>query len=412
MRVLFTTWAWPSHLHAMVPLAWACRAAGHDVVVACQPGLVADVRRTGLSYAVVGSDVDSAAMVAGYLLPTRRFGAPAAGPARVEPGGVRIPRALQMFLANTEAMAADIVELAHGLAPDLVVHEPTAWAGTLAAAAAGVPAVRHLYGADLLYGARHLIQELLAPLAQRWELGALDPLGSVTVDPFPPSLQLYPEVQRIPVRYVSSSGFTEVPETPRRRPRRVCVSWGTTIGRMGESRMLAGEVARALHDTDAELVVAVDGRQRDQLGLVPPGVTVVVDAPLHAVAARCDVLVSHGGAGSVLVALAAGLPQLMVPQLPDHEAHATAVVTAGAGRLLAVDDVTPERIRSGVGALLDDPRPRAAAGVVAAEMARQPSPAALVPRLERLTATPDPRNTSPRNTAGNTTGGRPCPTPR
>jgi len=39
MRVLFTSWAWPTHLYAMVPLARACRAAGHDVVVASPPAL-------------------------------------------------------------------------------------------------------------------------------------------------------------------------------------------------------------------------------------------------------------------------------------------------------------------------------------------------------------------------------------
>ena len=28
MRILFTTFAWPSHYFAQVPLAWACRLCG------------------------------------------------------------------------------------------------------------------------------------------------------------------------------------------------------------------------------------------------------------------------------------------------------------------------------------------------------------------------------------------------
>ena len=70
MRVLFTTWAWPSHLYAMVPLARACAAAGHEVLVASQPALRREIERCGLPAAVVGADVDAVAMVRGYALPS------------------------------------------------------------------------------------------------------------------------------------------------------------------------------------------------------------------------------------------------------------------------------------------------------------------------------------------------------
>ncbi len=58
MRVLFTTFAWPSHYFPMVPLAWACRAAGHEVRMASQPELADLMRRSGLPYVTVGRDVD------------------------------------------------------------------------------------------------------------------------------------------------------------------------------------------------------------------------------------------------------------------------------------------------------------------------------------------------------------------
>ncbi|OEV20141.1 protein IroB, partial [Streptomyces nanshensis] len=70
MRVLFTTWAWPSHLYALVPLAWACRSAGHEVLVVSQPELLPLIERTGLPGAAVGKDVDGAGMVRGYVLPS------------------------------------------------------------------------------------------------------------------------------------------------------------------------------------------------------------------------------------------------------------------------------------------------------------------------------------------------------
>ena len=71
MRVLFTTWAWPSHLYALVQLAWACRSAGHEVLVASQPELLDEIIRTGLPGVAVGADVDAVELVRGYVLPSK-----------------------------------------------------------------------------------------------------------------------------------------------------------------------------------------------------------------------------------------------------------------------------------------------------------------------------------------------------
>lgn len=48
MRVLFTTAPLPGHLYPMVPLAWALRAAGHQVLVAAPENFSETVVATGL----------------------------------------------------------------------------------------------------------------------------------------------------------------------------------------------------------------------------------------------------------------------------------------------------------------------------------------------------------------------------
>ncbi|GAB3904599.1 hypothetical protein GCM10029964_098610 [Kibdelosporangium lantanae] len=48
MRVLFTTSAARPHLYPIVPLAWACRAAGHEVRVASGAKIADDIVHTGL----------------------------------------------------------------------------------------------------------------------------------------------------------------------------------------------------------------------------------------------------------------------------------------------------------------------------------------------------------------------------
>src|SRR5438067_1681305 len=56
MRVLFTPHRDLQHLYPLVPLAWACRAAGHEVRIAGPPALVDAIVHTGLSGVVTGRD--------------------------------------------------------------------------------------------------------------------------------------------------------------------------------------------------------------------------------------------------------------------------------------------------------------------------------------------------------------------
>jgi len=380
MRILFTTWAWPSHLYAMVPLAWALRAAGHDVRVATQPALLPAVAATGLPGVPVGRDVDAAGMVRGYVLAAA---AAAAGTGGQAPAGSRGgPRAVRMFLELADAMVDDLVAVTRQWRPDVLVSEPTAWAGPVAAAATGTPLVRQTYGSDLVHRARGLAAEALEPLCARHGVERLDLQGLATVDVCPPQLQVRTDHPGLPMRYVPFNGPGAVPAAgppPSGRPR-VCVTWGTTLSRLGPPFFLAGEVARALAPTGAELVVAVTGEQRSLLGPLPEGVRVVTGAPLHLLLPGCDLVVTHGGAGTILTSLAAGLPLLLVPQLPDHAAHAGHVVAAGAGEVLLREEATPEALRQEVAGLLAGPQ-RAVAGRLAAEMAARPAPAAVAAQL-------------------------------
>jgi MGT family glycosyltransferase len=72
---------------------------------------------------------------------------------------------------------------------------------------------------------------------------------------------------------------------------------------------------------------------------------------------RCAAIVTIGGAGTVLAAALAGIPQLVVPRLWDQPDNGRRLVEAGVGLTLARRRCTPERLRAAVEALLgDDPR--------------------------------------------------------
>ncbi|MBO8198089.1 nucleotide disphospho-sugar-binding domain-containing protein [Streptomyces smyrnaeus] len=393
MRVLFTTWAWPSHLYALVPLAWACRSAGHEVLVVSQPELLPLIERTGLPGAAVGKDVDGVGMVRGYVLPSQDD---PTGDQRAPRGG-KGPRALRMFTAHADSMVDGVTRTAREWGADVVVSEPTALAGPLAAAAAGVPAVRLLYGADLMARARTLLPQALAPLAERVGVDpeGYHPFGDFTIDPCPPGFQAPAPAEhpRVPMRYVPFNGPGTPPDPPLPPPReghrRIVVTWGHTMARLDPALFLAGHAARALAALpDTELVLAVTAAQRPLLGRVPDGdrVRVVVDAPLHTLLGGADLVVAHGGAGTVLTSLRAGLPMLLVPQLPDHAGHAARVLAAGAGEVLTRDEADAERLRQEAAGLLDRTQGagrREAARTLRDGMLEQPAPAEVVGELEK-----------------------------
>ncbi|WP_326691172.1 MULTISPECIES: nucleotide disphospho-sugar-binding domain-containing protein [unclassified Streptomyces] len=388
MRVLFTTWAWPSHLYALVPLAWACRSAGHEVLVVSQPELLGQIGSTGLPGAAVGKDVDGVGMVRGYVLPSADD---PTGDKRAPRGG-KGPRALRMFTAHADSMVDGVTGTARRWGADLVVYEPTALAGPLAAAAAGVPAVRLLYGTDLMARARGLLPEALAPLAERVGVdpAGYDPFGAVTIDPCPPGFQVPSEHPVLPMRYVPFNGPGGPPDPPLPPPgrgrRRIVVTWGHTMARLDPELFLAGHAARALATLPGtETVLAVTSAQRPLLGTLPEGVRVVEDAPLHSLLDGADLVVAHGGAGTVLTSLRAGLPLLLVPQLPDHAGHSARVVATGAGGVLTRDEASAARLREEAARLLDAKEgaaPREAARALRDGMLERPAPASVVGELE------------------------------
>ncbi|MDG4820768.1 DUF1205 domain-containing protein [Asanoa sp. WMMD1127] len=392
MRVLMTTWAWRSHLYAMTPLAWALRAAGHEVRVAAPPALAGPAAGAGVALVPVGADVDP--------LPAFRTFAGRNRPGDQKPAGGGpaargVPRALTVFAEIAEAMAGDLIEFTRAWRPDLVVYDPTAWAGAFAAAATGTPAVRHAYGLDLLSRLSGPVADLLAPLAARHGLDPVDPAAAPTVDPCPGRFQLDTLADRLPMRYVpfNGPGTQESPLPAPRRPR-VCVTWGTTMARLDPAYLLIGPVISVLAGTGVEVVVAVTAAQRPLLGVLPPGVRVVTDVPLHLVVPGSAALVAHGGAGTMLTGLSHGVPQVLIPQLPDHAVHARRLTGVGAGLVIDRDgDLTDVRIREAVGRVLDEDGYRLEAAALAADMAAQPTPNAVAAALAELARVPQPAGT-------------------
>jgi UDP:flavonoid glycosyltransferase YjiC (YdhE family) len=154
------------------------------------------------------------------------------------------------------------------------------------------------------------------------------------------------------------------------------------MARLSPDRFLAGAVARALAGPGTEVVLAVTAGQTALLGDLPGEVRIVEDTPLHLLVDGADLVVAHGGAGTVLTSLRAGVPLLLVPQLPDHLGHSGRVLATGAGEVLTRDEATPERLRAEADKLTGSAAHRAAANKLREQMLGLPSPAELVAEIE------------------------------
>ncbi|WP_251094250.1 nucleotide disphospho-sugar-binding domain-containing protein [Streptomyces sp. Caat 7-52] len=380
MRVLFVTAVLPSHYFVMAPFAWALRAAGHEVCVAAQPELVETVARSGLPVVPVGGEADFAARYR-----DRTAGRPAGAGAR--PGD---PKAL--FCTVADGMADDLVAFARQWRPDAVVWEPTTLAGPLAAAACGAVSLRYLWGPDIVGRGigRHNLPPQFAELFARFGIDVDDIPEWWNIDACPDDLQVTGNTQRVPVRYVPYSNSQHVPDWFLRRDgrKRVCVTLGITMTEVaGGKSFFAPRVLDALAELDIDLVTAVVPTQRPLLeGRVPDGVRVAEDGALHMLLPSCDLVIHHGGVGSMLTAALYGLPQLTITQMPDQSFYSGYLAGTGASVHLTGDEADPETLRSVVRRLLDDPSYRRAADGIRTAMLSRPTPQQIVPTVERLVA--------------------------
>lgn len=334
------------HIATILPLVLAARAAGHDVVVASGAGVAPQVRRHGVETWTVGPAEPTV------------------------PGGGSAAQRAAFFAHSAAPRAEDLVPQAARWRPGLVVSETTELAGAAAAALTGARHVVHGMGAMPSVRIWDAYAMHLDGLFERW--GIEQPAESVRAAPY---LDVCPPALRPGGALIWSNTLdlrpTAVPEggAPARLdllPYRdtVLVHPGTVTDGLA---VLAG-----LQAVEVNVVMRAEpapyGRQPSHV-LISPSLP---DAP---VLPRCRAVISPGGPGIRLAALANGVPHLILaPESRDE-----AVVRAGAA--LALDTVTPAAVARAVSRLLTDASFTAAAAWMQVEIAAMSPPDAVLRKL-------------------------------
>lgn len=419
MRILFVTNPFKSHLYVQTPLAWALRTAGHDVVVAAPPNVAADIATTGLPGIAIGPD---------QTLPEKMaLQQPFIPPGVCDPDGERTGRSAQTgfgwgdprtelgeFAVGVPASFfpdssfADLVAFARQWRPDLVITDPTAFPGGVAARVVGAAHARMLFGVDRVAQLRSAVlaqpgstgdplEDQLAPVLKDFgsDFDESVVLGHWTISPMPEWIWRPDGVHYLPVRHLPFNGPSTIPpwlfEPPRRR--RICMTLGMSHrdAKAGLAPSARG-LFEAVADLDVEVIATLDAAQLEAADL-PGNVRAVDFVPLNALLPSCSAIVHSGGAGTFASALEHGVPQIIVPHdfrtqkwwgpvsMGDGlEARGAGIYPANAGML------TPEALRAALVRVLDDPSYAANAARVRTEVRAMPSPNDLVPVLEKLTA--------------------------
>jgi len=120
---------------------------------------------------------------------------------------------------------------------------------------------------------------------------------------------------------------------------------------------------------------------------LPPTVLPVAYAPFSRLLPRAAALVHHGGIGTLSQALAAGIPQLVMPMAHDQPDNAHRLVRLGVARRLYPKKFTPQNVAAALRELRADPAVHAVCAALAARV-RAARPAEIVLHmLESLTRT-------------------------
>jgi UDP:flavonoid glycosyltransferase YjiC (YdhE family) len=157
------------------------------------------------------------------------------------------------------------------------------------------------------------------------------------------------------------------PARPATERPRVLVTFSTTV--MHGQGALIDRVCDAVAGLDEVDAVLTLGPAVDREAVrIADEVTVLGFADHDRLMPESAAVIGHGGLGTVLRALAHGVPQLLLPLGRDQSFNAERVEQLGAGIRLACDS-PPDRIRTALHRLLDDRRFPAAAARVARRIA-------------------------------------------
>lgn len=361
------------HLQPLLPFLAAATQREDEVLVVGPPALEAMVGRAGYAFRAGGEPPESEVAAIREQLP------------RVLPEEASRLGNRELFgRLATRAMLPVMETTCRNWRPDLVLREPCEYASAVAAPLAGIPVAQVAVSTAAVEQGSIT---MAGPVLEEHRRGLLDELGSAPyLTRFPASLD--PSGFTSTVRYRDASPESRpVPDWwGSRSGPLIYVTFGTVLGYMSIAAGIFRAVLDAVSVISGSRVLLTVGTHFDPalIGPTPDNVHIEPWLDQAVVLGQADLVVCHGGSGTVLGAFGAGVPVVAVPVFADQFENANLVVGTRAGMVVRcgpratggsepgiADDDVP-RITEAAEAVLRDHVYRAGAGRLAAEMAEQP----------------------------------------
>ncbi len=283
--------------------------------------------------------------------------------------------------ACTDAALPTIEKVCETFQPDLILREPCDYASAIAAHRRSIRTAQVAISpgrAD--WNGLHLASEVIEPFA----------LGVTAAIEHAPYLSRFPVID---AGFADSRAYgfaVALQERARMDPPLVWITFGTVNTAFDALTSTWATVMAAVADLPIQ-VLASTGRRAVALQ-APPNVEVVDWIELTEILARASAVICHGGSGTTLASLAAGIPLVVIPLLADQPTNATMVEDLGAGiavratatnrrglKGLDPNDVAP--VRAAIEAVLSDGTYARAAKRIARVLADRPSAAEVLRTL-------------------------------
>jgi UDP:flavonoid glycosyltransferase YjiC (YdhE family) len=384
MRFLFTFSGGTGHFLPTIPFATALRERGHEIIYACQEAMVPAVVSAGWPAVGTGGATLLAPAVRRALAPVDRLAE---------------ERVIRQSFAGRIARerAGRLRELVAEWRPDLVVRDEVDFAAAVAAEAGGIPHASVVVIAAGGFLRPEVIGEPLAALRAEYGLDPDDAMSMLhrylTIVPAPSSYRDPADPLPATAHYVRPAVLESTRGEGRpaasATPPTVYFTLGTIFHQ--ESGDLFPRVIAGASKLPVSVLVTV-GREIDpaELGDQPPNVRVERFLPAADTLAVSDVVVSHAGSGTVIGALAFGLPQVLLPLGADQPLNADRCEALGVAAVLDAVASTADAIGAAIAMVWQDPSYRTKAGLIRDEIAVLPDARHAGSLLEHLARSRSP----------------------
>lgn len=369
MRVLVSTVPQDGHFNPLVPLARAIRDGGHEVAVATSAAYGPEVESAGLPHVAAGIPWLRPETV-GDLFSTMDW----------PTGGDRQAFAMrELFVARlAPPMHRDLLEVIRHWKPDVLLRDAAEFGALLAANDEHLPCAATYFGNEPGYGAWLTALEALPPVARAsWLDFVFTPRswGALEGPAQPTTTRLAPPL-------FDRSGLEPPPSWLDELVDPVVYVTMGTAGFLW--RRVLKQIIAVIGDLPIRAVVTVSRDSDPERFAAPPNVRIERYVPQSYLFPRCQAIVCHGGFGTLMGGLAAGIPVVVVPTGADHFVNAERCEALGLGRVVSGPDVDSVALRDAIQGVLGDPAYRARAQNLAREIKELPPVAEAVPILEGL----------------------------